>query len=177
LINTNNYFAIINQAKANDATRINVNRANELSALGDNLKAEQDTLTLSKSALALMNGQKVEEVAPTYVRPQTATSLSVENKQATKNDGNTDEKHKESGAKFSEIMQAILDQRLGIDREKLEEIDAKIEEVGKDKNLSPEERSKILEQLYEMREQVIEENLETKEVAKQMDDDPIIDDI
>jgi len=177
LINTSNYSALINQAKANDATRVNFSRASELSVIGDNLKAEQDTLTLSKSALALMNGQKVEDVAPTYVRPQTAASLSVENKQATENEGSTDDKGKESGAKFSEIMQAILDQRLGIDREKLEEIDEKIEEVANDKSLSPEVKSKILEQLNEMREQVIEESLETKEVAKQMDNDPETDDI
>jgi hypothetical protein len=173
VINNINYSAIINQAKVNSTGRISAERTNELSAI----RAEQDTVTLSKAALAQMSGQKVEEIAPTYTRPQTTASLLAENKQATQTEPDAGDKKKESGLRFSEIMQAILDQRLGIDRDKLDEIDATIEDVANNKNLSPEEKGKMLEQLHEMREQVIAESLETKEVAKQMDDESENDDI
>jgi hypothetical protein len=166
MINNINYSAIVNQARANGATSVEFDRNSELSLFTDNIKAGQDTLTLSNSALALASGKTVEEVAPTYIRPQTAASLLHENNKAT--DNSKDDKNKESGLKFAEIMQTLLDQRLGIDRKKLDEIDALIKEIGENENLSPEEKDKIIEQLQALREEVIEEGIERQKIAKQM---------
>ncbi len=170
MINNINYSAIVNQARTNGATSVDFDRDSELSLFTDSIKAGQDTLTLSNSALALANGKTVEEIAPTYIRPQTAASLLQENKVATKTENSTDDKNKESGLKFAEIMQTLLDQRLGIDRKKLDEIDAMIKEIGENENLSSEEKDKIIEQLQELREEVIEEGIERQKVAKKMDE-------
>lgn len=177
VISNINYSAIVDKARASGATHVNFERPNELSSLAGNISAAQDTVTLSNSALALMSGKSVEETAPTYIRPQTAASLLLENKQATENEQNTNDNKTASGLKFSEIMQSILDQRLGIDRKQLDEIDAMIKAVGENENLSQEEKDKIIEQLQEMREEIIEESITRREVVKQMDNDPENDNI
>ncbi|OUR82612.1 hypothetical protein A9Q75_05540 [Colwellia psychrerythraea] len=66
-------------------------------------------------------------------------------------------------------MQNILDKRLGIDRERLEELEALMEEIANNENMSPEEKQLALENLAEMREQIIEEGREIQEVVKQTD--------
>ena len=66
-------------------------------------------------------------------------------------------------------MQNILDKRLGIDRERLEELEALMEEIANNENMSPEEKQLALEKLAEMREQIIEEGREIQEVVKQTD--------
>jgi len=170
MINNINYSAIVDKARASGATRVNFERPNELTSIAANINAPQDTVTLSNSALALMKGQSVEEISPTYIRPQTAASLLLEN------DTKSGEKKTEGGLEFSEVMQKILDQRLGIDRKQLDEIDAMIKAVGEDENLSKEEKDKIIEQLQEMREEVIQESIERRETVKQMDSDPENDD-
>ena len=38
-------------------------------------------------------------------------------------------------------MQNILDKRLGIDRERLEELEALMEEIANNENMSPEEKN------------------------------------
>jgi len=69
--------------------------------------------------------------------------------------------------RFSEIMQKIVDQRLGVDRKKLEEIDAMMEEIAKNEGMSPEEKQQALEMLTELREKVINESRDIQKIAKQ----------
>lgn len=69
--------------------------------------------------------------------------------------------------RFSEMMQNILNQRLGIDNEKLQEIEAEMEEVANNENMSPEEKQKALEELVQQRDTFIEESIERAKVVNQ----------
>jgi len=64
---------------------------------------------------------------------------------------------------MNEAMQGILDSRMGIDRDKLEEIEAMMEEVANDDSLSPEQKEKKLEELQKLYDKVIEEAVEKLE--------------
>ena len=69
--------------------------------------------------------------------------------------------------RFSEMIQNILNQRLGIDNEKLQEIEAEMEEVANNENMSPEEKQKALEELVQQRDTFIEESVERAKVVNQ----------
>ncbi len=124
-------------------------------------------MTLSDKALAMMNGSEIKETAPTYVRPETARALLAESEAIKAANDTSAKEDKVIDNKFGEIMQGILDQRLGVDREKLEEIEAMMEEIAENENMSPEEKEQALEMLVEMREQIIEESSKIREVAEQ----------
>lgn len=163
MINSN-YAQQVEQAKSKSALVVNFdNNAPQVPPI----PGEKDTLTLSDKALAMMNGQEIKEVSATYIRPETARSLLAKSQALnTENEINT---NKVLDNRFSEIMQNILDQRLGIDREKLEELEAMMEEIANNENMSPEEKVAALEKLAEMREKIIEESREIRKVAKQTD--------
>lgn len=115
-----------------------------------------------------MNGKQYEEKAPTYVHPTTARELLAESKKIEDSGSINSTAEKSLNAdKFNEIMQSILDKRLGIDRDKLKEIEAMMEEIVQNENLSPEQKEKALEKLVEMREKIIEESLDIKNQAEQ----------
>jgi len=65
---------------------------------------------------------------------------------------------------MTQAAQSILDNRLGIDKEKLKEIEAMMEEVANDENLSPEQKEKKLAELQELYEEVIEESVKRLEM-------------
>jgi len=128
------------------------------------ITAEKDTFTLSDEAVAKMNGEQVEQIAPTYIKPETARELLAE---SAKTSGNKSVEESESDNRFKEVMQNILDQRIGIDRKKLEEIEAMKEEIANNENLSPEEKKKAIEELDKLKEKIIEESLDIRKQAKQ----------
>lgn len=161
MINSN-YSEIIAQAKLNRATHVNFDKRDQPVQA---ITAEKDTYTLSDAALAKMSGQPIEEKAPTYVKPETAKELLAQ--EAAKNPDNNGLKKSASDTRFDEMMQKILDQRLGIDRKKLEEIEAMMEEIAKNENLSPEQKQKAIEELEKLKEKVIEESMDVKKQAKQ----------
>jgi len=168
----NNYAQAVAQAKSNNASRVNFD--NQVQAV-QAISGQKDTFTLSDKAMAMMNGEVVEEKVPTYVRPEMASSLLAQNKMidTTTKDGAKEEKVVDS--RFTEMMQKIVDQRLGVDRKKLEEIDALMEEIANNENMSPEEKQQALEELAKIRESLIEESREIQKVAKQTDPDSKID--
>ena len=158
MINTN-YAEIIANAKARNATYVSFDKA---VAPINAITAEKDTFTLSDRAIAKMNGSDTIEIAPTYINPKTARAFLSENTESTKNhEGST------QTTKFNEMMLSILDKRLGIDREKLEELDAMIKAIADDENMSPEEKQKAIEKLEEIREKITEESMEIQKAAKQ----------
>jgi len=157
MINTN-YSEIIAQAKINGTSHVNFDKTSQTVQA---ITAEKDTFTLSDAAMAKMKGESVEEIAPTYVKPETAKEL------LEKNVDEATIKKSARDSRFDEVMQNILDQRLGVDRKKLEEIEAMMEQIAKNENLSPEEKQKAMEELEKMREQVIEESMDVKKQAKQ----------
>jgi len=163
---SNNYAQQVAQAKSNNAPIVNFDHT---TPPVQPIPGEKDTLTLSNKALAMMNGTELKDSPPTYVRPVSARSLLAQNEAANyANDGFPIEKTTIDNS-FSEMMQKIVDQRLGVDREKLEELEALMEEIANDENMSPEEKQLALEKLAEMRDKIIEESREIQKVAKQTD--------
>jgi len=167
MITNIDYTSIVEKARASGSTSVNFDTAVQPIS---SIKAEQDTVTISQQAIALMNGNSTnvntEETAPTYVRPETASSLLAQNNTST-----TEVEKSEKDIRFDEIMQNILDQRTGVDRKKLDEINAMIEEVANNENLSPEEKEKMISMLEEMKEELMKETIELQKVAKQTDTD------
>ena len=150
----NHYVQQVAQTKSSNALALKVDNT----ALPvQPIPGEKDTVTLSNKALAMMNGNEVKEIAPTYIRPETASSLLSQSKAA-----NTDVDNR-----FSKMMQNILNQRLGIDNEKLEEIEAEMEEIANNENMSAEEKQKALEELAQQRDTFIEESIERAKVVNQ----------
>jgi len=163
---SNNYAQQVAQAKSNNVSIVNFDHT---IPPVQPIPAEKDTLTLSNKALAMMNGTELKENPPTYVRPVTARSLLAQSEAA--NSANDDSLVEKAAIdnRFSDMMQKIVDQRLGVDREKLEELEALMEEIANDENMSPEEKQLALEKLAEMRDKIIEESREIQKVAKQTD--------
>lgn len=60
-------------------------------------------------------------------------------------------------SRLAVINQLLLDARLGIDRDKLEEIDAKMREIENDPNLTDEEKKELLVMLQEQKEKLLQE--------------------
>ena len=150
----NHYVQQVAQTKSSNALALNVDNT---TLPVQPIPGEKDTVTLSDKALAMMNGNEVKEIAPTYIRPETARSLLSQSKAA-----NTDVDNR-----FNKMMQNILNQRLGIDNEKLEEIEAEMEEIANNENMSPEEKQKALEELTQQRDTFIEESIERAKVVNQ----------
>jgi len=170
-----NYSEQIAHAKTQGASQVDFKRSATTQLKSS---SNQDTLTLSNQALSLINGDKqiVTETSPIYVKPQTAAALIAENKNSTSTTGRANEGGVSAistkGAKFEEMMQAIIDKRLGIDRKKLEEIEALMKEIAEDQNLSPEAKENALKEIEKMRDNIIEESIEIKKTAKQTFTEP-----
>ena len=165
-----NYSEIITRAKSQSASQVDFTNKHIVPI--DNA-SNRDTLTLSSQALAMSKGENsiVQEVAPIYVSPQTATELLAQNKNSQSTSSSSAVNPVKSDAvinsRFEDMMQAILDKRLGVDREKLAELDAMMEEIAKNENLSPEQKQKAIEELEKMKEAVIQESMEIQKQAKQ----------
>lgn len=63
-----------------------------------------------------------------------------------------------------DIMQTILDKRTGIDRDKLDEIEAQIQEVAKNNHLSQAQKEEQIALLEEQKTQMMEEFIEINEL-------------
>lgn len=166
MINTN-YASQVAYARENNAPVVNFNHTPTSLPSAP----AQDTLTLSPQAQAMMQGKAITaiETAPTYVNPVTARSLLAQQQAKIPNSMSVNITNEKADSRFGDMMQKILDQRLGIDREKLAELEAMMEEIAKNENMSDEEKQKALEELEKIREQIIEESIKTREVAKQTD--------
>ncbi|PKH87862.1 hypothetical protein [Colwellia sp. Bg11-28] len=162
----NNYAQQVAQAKSNNALVVSFD--NTTPAV-QRIPGEKDTVTLSDKALAMMNGNEIKEIAPTYLRPESARSLLAKSETLNTTQVGDAKEDVVVDNRFSEIMQNILDKRLGIDREKLEELEALMEEIANNENMSPEEKELALEKLAEMREKIIEEGREIQKTVEQTD--------
>jgi len=171
-----NYSEIITQARDNGLRQIDFKNSTDIAHTTPSL---QDKLTLSAQAQAKLKGavDVFQEQSPVYEKPKTAAQLLAENKhnQAIYQPrasavGNNDLKVLSSNdSRFQEMMQSILDKRLGVDRKKLEELDAMMEEIAKNENLSPEQKAKAIAEIEKMREDVIVESIEVKKIVKKND--------
>jgi hypothetical protein len=75
---------------------------------------------------------------------------------ASEDEGNEHVEH-EADESYSNLMQLLLDARMGIDREKLEEIDEKIKAIESDSSLSGEQKQQRIGALQQQKEAVFEE--------------------
>ena len=156
MINTN-YTAHVQEAKANSAQQVHFDNTPK----SNGYVSTTDTLTLSDAAIAKIAGNNVHQTPPTYIKPATASSLLAANQSNAIDNSTTQDDT------FRNMMQSILDKRLGVDREQLAELEAMMEEIAKNENMSPEEKQKAIEQLEKMREELITESIENKKVATQ----------
>lgn len=162
----NNYAQQVAHAKSNNVSIVNVDHT---TLPVPPIQGEKDTVTLSDKALAMLNGTAIKEPPATYVRPEKASILLTQSNASSSTNENTSGETTAIDNRFSDMMQKILDQRLGIDSEKLEELDDKIEEIADNENMSPEEKQKALEALAEMREQIIEDSKELRKFEEETD--------
>ena len=97
------YAAIVANVKAKGATSVDFDHTMQPVKA---ISSQQDTVTLSKEALALMNGNsiKAEEPAPTYIRPETASSLLAQNEVEVAPE---DIAKQEKSQRFADVMQNI----------------------------------------------------------------------
>lgn len=75
----------------------------------------------------------------------------------TRNTAQSQNESTKSKSLLQEINQLILDARLGIDREKIKELEEKMEAISNDDSLSPEQKSEKIQALQREIEQLIEE--------------------
>ncbi|WP_147302716.1 hypothetical protein [Thalassotalea euphylliae] len=74
---------------------------------------------------------------------------------------------------MEKVQQAMMDKRMGLDREKVEEINEKMDIIIKDETIPPEEKEQLLKQLakakdaeYEKAAQLTEQQAESAAVSK-----------
>lgn len=131
--------------------------------------AAQDTVTLSQGAA---NGEKTKAVDNnTYehlmaVNRIASGAIEVSNVEAVEKTTKPDALgHIDTSNFLSDAMKSMVENRLGVDKEKIEEIEAMIEEVAKDESLSAEEKEERIADLQEMLEEEYEKAAEKQ--AKQ----------
>lgn len=91
------------------------------------------------------------------VEGQESTPFAITEKASSEPTAPTNSQAKpEQEEKPIDIMQLLLDARLGIDREKLEEIEEKIALILNDPNLSDELKQEMIESLEEQKEAILE---------------------
>jgi len=161
----NNYALQVVQAKSSNASTVSFD--NNTTTAIQPISGEKDTVTLSDRALAMMKGDEIKEISPAYVRPETASALLAESDAIKTANGTNTKNDRIIDNRFGEMMQNIIDQRLGVDRKKLEELEAMMAEIANNENMSPEEKEQALEKLAEMREKIIEESRGIQETTKQ----------
>jgi len=131
--------------------------------------APQDTVTLSQGAMK--GEQSKSENHNTYdhlVNAQRISNRTIEVNNAqvsTKETNETEIKHDalagiDTTNFLSDAMKTMVENRLGVDKEKIKEIEAMMEEIGKDESLSAQEKEKRIEGLQEMLEKEYEKAAE-----------------
>jgi len=133
----------------------------------------QDTVTLSSRARAGMESKGIEE-ADTYehLAPSTRALYSKNTSDSAGNVASDKLSKAESDNTnfLHDALQTLAAKRTGLDKEKLKEIDTQMEEVAKNKNLSPEQKAEQLKLLQEQKDQLVKESVERNEERQQQSD-------
>ncbi|MCU7978005.1 hypothetical protein L5M43_22610 [Shewanella sp. SW36] len=128
------------------------NRANSMTEANLTSSISQDTVTLS-SAASVTTADTYSHLAPNAKQGYTG------NVQAIAGTPETDK----SINRLDKAMQAILDNRTGVDRDKINKIDEEMAKVAADENLSEEQKAKQLELLQAQKLDLIKESSEKNE--------------
>lgn len=94
------------------------------------------------------------------------SNYKVEDRQAHGKSSSPSDMPKDAQSRLAVINQLILDGRLGVDREKLKEIDAKMEEIANDPNLTNEQKQEMLMALQEQKEKIIQQAQQPEQEEK-----------
>jgi len=171
---------IINHSTARSAWVNSVTAVSSKAAVNTQGVQSGDTVTLSAQAQQLSRGEtpapqqlttyehlgQINRISPVQLNIPDKPSQEVDDKQVEyrgKPEINIDDF-------LGNAFQNILDSRMGIDKEKLKEIEAMMEEVAKDESLSPEQKEKRLEELQELYDDVIEQAVERQAQQEQNPD-------
>lgn len=121
----------------------------------DKTAASQDTVSISTEARKLANGDS--PIEPNFA------SEGLDKYRNGYGYGKTNE-----NMNFMEkVEQALMDRRTGLDREKIDEINEKMEEIINDKSIPAEQKAGMLEKLEEEKQQELDKAAEkTAEQAK-----------
>jgi len=167
-LNNDNAYSRVAVSQKNS---VNVSPARApLAAINEVDNRYQDTVTLASAA---KRGQETKEsqTAQTYEQLALGKSAQYSNNDAVNKDAApSDEKSQlesDNSHFLQDAMQAILDKRSGIDREKLKELEAQMEEIVNDKNLSPEQKAEQMKLLQQHKEQLLKEFAEKNEQRQQ----------
>lgn len=154
-INPNSYTIAKNyanvaltQLKSSQSSQAN----NSSSITTSGSAASQDTVTLSSTA-PVATADTYSHLAPNAKQGYT------ENVQAN---AGTSEPEKPTN-RLEEAMQAILDKRTGVDREKLKQLEEKMAKIAADNTLSEEEKAKQIALLQAQKVELIKEASEKNE--------------
>lgn len=154
-INPNSYTIAKNyanvaltQLKSSQSSQAN----NSSSITTSGSAASQDTVTLSSTA-PVATADTYSHLAPNAKQGYT------ENVQAI---AGTPEPEKPTN-RLEEAMQAILDKRTGVDREKLKQLEEKMAKIAADNTLSEEEKAKQIALLQAQKVELIKEASEKNE--------------
>lgn len=118
------------------------------------------TVLSTQDKVALSSTGTTAQPADTYSYLASNTKQSYTSN--VQNIAGTKEPEKDTN-RLDEAMQAILDRRTGLDREKLKKIEEEMERIAADENLSEEEKSKQIELLQAQKVELIKESTEKNE--------------
>lgn len=88
-----------------------------------------------------------------FAMPSAQTKVNTANSATEDTPPTVDERN----GNYSKMMQLLLDARMGIDREKLEEIEEKIQTVVNNADLSGEQKQQLIKALQQQKEVIFEE--------------------
>lgn len=124
--------------------------------------AQVDTVTLSPQARAGESVKKADE--NTYEHLAVMQNIKLREaaavEQADSTTRNDPLAHIDTSNFLADAMASIVEGRLGVDKEKVKEIEAMIEEVAKDESLSAQEKEKRIGELQELLEKEYEKAAE-----------------
>ncbi|WP_435274994.1 hypothetical protein ACMAZF_17390 [Psychrobium sp. nBUS_13] len=124
--------------------------------------AQVDTVTLSPQAIAGESVKKADENTYEHLAVMQNIKLreAVAVEQADSTTRNDPLAHIDTSNFLADAMASIVEGRLGVDKEKVKEIEAMIEEVAKDESLSAQEKEKRIGELQELLEKEYEKAAE-----------------
>lgn len=150
-------FSILNSRAAYYSQQVQSTRSvNNLSTeanIGSDAKVNStDRVTLSARALAGEKSNAVDSHTYDHLQNMQRVVIRTDDKVAPPEPSNKPQPlaHIDTSNFLADAMASIVEGRLGVDKEKLKEIEAMMEEVGKDESLSPEEKEKRLADLQEL---------------------------
>jgi lipase chaperone LimK len=112
-----------------------------------------------------MNGGQINEISHTYSLPQTAKEL-LDEYAAKELDVSAVNKAK-SDVRLNDMMENIINNRMGVDREQLKKIEAMMAKIAENEDLSPEQKEQAIKALEAQKQEIVEESLDVSKQAKQ----------